>query len=97
MVPVDGSPTSPDMERHIDRTSTEILAAAEAAESSEMDGNLSVVESRTDGKQIKFKKAKKIRKAASKHYLKHLQETKASRFKVNSLHSLYYVFSLLKS
>lgn len=68
-------------EHQLHRTSTDIVEAAQAAQSLELSGDMSVVESRGDGNQIKFKKAKKLRRAASKHYLKHLNETKTSRFK----------------
>lgn len=68
-------------EHQLHRTSTDIVEAAQAAQNMELSGDISVVESRGDGNQIKFKKAKKLRRAASKHYLKHLNETKTSRFK----------------
>jgi hypothetical protein len=77
-----GAPGSPDIEsHHLHRTSTDIVNAAEGAEGMDLDGDISVVQSTGDGKQIKFKKAKKLRRAASKHYLKHLNDAKASRFR----------------
>lgn len=69
--------------RHMVRTSTFDATIAEAAEGvGHEDGpEISVINNRGDGRDIKFKKAKRLKKVASKHYLKHL-ESKMSRFKV---------------
>lgn len=75
-------PLSPSSNEHqLHRTSTDIVDAAEAAEHSEADGDISFAESKSDGTKIQFKKAKKLGRKASKHYLKHLTENKPNRFK----------------
>jgi hypothetical protein len=78
---------------------TVVLAAEDADHDvEEGEGNVTVVTSIEDVRQIKFKKAKKFRKIASKHYMKHLNEGKGGRFKVKQFfHSFYKYFFYLFS
>lgn len=72
-----------------------VINAAENTEKDGADGAPAVVQSNPDGKAIKFKKAKKLKKTMSKHYMRHLNEIGGGRFKVSSHHYLCHTAKLI--